>query len=152
MNPTRIRGTVIAERTAWIRKMLAGIHSLPLSSYDEFNADARNVAAAESYLRRALEALLDMGRHMLAKRFAVAATEYKEIGTLLVEHGVLTRENGDRLRRMGGYRNRLVHFYHEIDSKELYQICTTQVHDLETILESFLTWLRSHPEEVDNGI
>ena len=27
-----------------------------------FRADPRNVAAAESYLRRALEALLDLGR------------------------------------------------------------------------------------------
>jgi len=33
-------------------------------------SDPRNVASAESYLRRGLEALLDLGRHLLAKGFA----------------------------------------------------------------------------------
>lgn len=64
MTPTKIRSAVVAERAAWIRKMVFAIQSLPLSSYAEFISDARNVAAAESYLRRALEALLDLGRHV----------------------------------------------------------------------------------------
>jgi hypothetical protein len=40
------------------------------------------VGAAESYLRRAVEVLLDMGRHILAKEFALAVSEYKEIALI----------------------------------------------------------------------
>jgi len=77
MNPG-LQEKVITERVAWIREMLAGIRSLPLASYEEFVSDRRNIAAAESYLRRALEALLDLGRHLLAKGFALAVSEYRE--------------------------------------------------------------------------
>lgn len=63
MTPSRLDARVVAERLPWIEEMIAGIRSLPLESQAAFVADARNVAAAESYLRRALEALLDLGRH-----------------------------------------------------------------------------------------
>jgi len=59
--------------------MLDGIRNLPMSSYDQFTSDPRTPAAAESYLRRALEALLDLGRHVLAKGFTMAPAEYKEV-------------------------------------------------------------------------
>jgi uncharacterized protein YutE (UPF0331/DUF86 family) len=50
-----------------------------------------------------------------------------------------------------GYRNIMVHFYHEITHRELYEICTSQLKDIELILESFIIWLRSHPEKLDNA-
>ena len=74
-----VRIEIVAEKISYIRNMVEAIRSLPLSSYDDFAADARNAAAAESYLRRALEALFDLGRHILAKAFATAPAEYKQI-------------------------------------------------------------------------
>lgn len=38
-----------------------------LHANDSFLSDRRNVAAAESYLRRAREALIDLGRHVRAR-------------------------------------------------------------------------------------
>ena len=50
-----------------------GVGSLPLADLQAFTADPRMVATAgDSYLRRALEALLDLGRHVLAKGFGRA--------------------------------------------------------------------------------
>ncbi|MBW1722692.1 MAG: DUF86 domain-containing protein [Deltaproteobacteria bacterium] len=149
MTPASIRKAVVAERIAWIRAMLEGIGALPLESLEEFVADKRNPAAAESYVRRALEALLDLGRHILAKGFGVAVTEYKDIGLQLSNHRIITTEQGRQFRRLAGYRNRLVHFYHEINHRELYEICTTHVHDIETLLNHLLTWIHSHPEKTD---
>lgn len=73
MTPSSVRLVVVAERTAWIRRMVEGIRRLPLESLETFLEDPRNAAAAESYLRRALEGLLDLGRHILAKGFGTAA-------------------------------------------------------------------------------
>ena len=63
MTPSRISASVVAERIAWIGAMLAGVRALPLDSIESFDVDPRNLAASESYVRRALEALLDLGRH-----------------------------------------------------------------------------------------
>lgn len=39
MSPGQVRSTIVAERVAWIRKMLDGIRALPLSTYEEFTSD-----------------------------------------------------------------------------------------------------------------
>jgi len=152
MTPGDVRPEIVAERAAWIREMLAGIRSLPLASYEEFTADPRNPAAAESFLRRALEALLDLGRHVLAKRFALAPTEYKEIASGLVECRVLDSARGEKLREMAGFRNRMVHFYHRVTTEELYRICTQDVYDIESVLTAILDWTAGlAPESPSSG-
>ena len=149
MTPGDIRVEIVGERSAWVREMLAGLRTLPLGSYEEFASDPRNAAAAESYLRRALEALLDLGRHVLAKGFGRATTEYKEIATALGEAGVLDEAAARVLSEMAGFRNRLVHFYHQVRRPELYQICTEDVEDVEVVLETILAWVRARPEAAD---
>ena len=72
--------------------MLAGLRDLPLDSPEDFTRDRHTIAAAESYLRRAVEALVDLGRHILAKRFAVAVSEYRAIPAALGEAQVLGEE------------------------------------------------------------
>lgn len=146
MTPGQLRPEVVAERAAWIRKMLDGLRSLPLTSLESFKDDPRNPAAAESYLRRALEAQLDLGRHLLSKAFALAPTEYKQIADQLVEVGVLSRTSGALLREMAGYRNRMVHFYDEVDVEELYEICTIRLGDVETVQDELLDWIRRRTE------
>nr|HID14426.1 DUF86 domain-containing protein [Anaerolineae bacterium] len=112
----------------------------------------RNVGAAESYLRRALEALLDLGRHILAKGFGLGVSEYKEIATRLGEQEVLSSEETQLLRVLAGYRNRPVHFYHEVGPDELYEVCAHHLVDLERIAEAYRRWLREHKEWLDETL
>jgi uncharacterized protein YutE (UPF0331/DUF86 family) len=132
--------------------MLASTRTLPLDTYERFHADPRNVAAAESYLRRALEALLDLGRHVLAKGFGRAVAEYKDVARALTEVGVLDDRHGTRLRHLAGYRNRLVHFYHEVSEIELYEICVGELDDVETVLTDILAWIDAHSDRVDQSL
>ncbi len=152
MTPARIRSGVVLERISWVREMLRSVRTLPLSSYDEFVSDKRNVASAESFLRRGIEALLDLGRHILAKGFAVVVAEYKEIGLRLHHEGVLTEDQAELFRVIAGYRNRMVHFYHEVADKELYNICTQNLQDIEALLEALISWLRADPKKLDRRI
>jgi len=152
MTPTRIRTSVVSERAAWVRSMLQSIQDLPMDSYAQFVSDPRNVASAESYLRRGIEALLDLGRHILAKGFGCAVTEYKDIGNKLAEVNIIPDDRVARLRKIAGYRNRMVHFYHEITQEELYTICTRSITDIEEILKNLIKWIQDNPEKIDNEI
>jgi uncharacterized protein YutE (UPF0331/DUF86 family) len=152
MTPAGIRASVVTERISWIRSMTSAIRNLPLGSFEEFVSDPRNVAAAESYLRRGIEALLDLGRHLLSKGFGVAVVEYKEVGARLVEMGVLSKEHEPLLRKIAGYRNRMVHFYHEVGQEELYALCTKNLADIETLLSVQVEWIRQNPDRIDQRI
>jgi len=146
MTSGKINDRVLIERLRWIKNMKAAIEDLPLHDKDEFLGNPHNVAAAESYLRRALEALFDMGRHILARKFAYPAAEYKEIALGLLEKKVLTRREADLLRQMAGYRNRMVHFYHEISPEELLQICVHHLDEIELLSRRLVTRVR-HPKK-----
>lgn len=132
--------------------MVAGIRALPLVDREQFFADERNLATAESYLRRALEALFDLGRHILAKGFAIGVSEHKEIATALHEAAVLQPLQADLLRTLAGYRNRMVHFYHEVTAEELYEICTHHLGDVEAVASGLRQWLLDHPDRMDDAL
>jgi len=152
MTPQKVKKRIVAQRADYILDMVSEIRSLPLESRELFLSDRRNVWAAESCLRRAIEALLDLGRHILAKCFGKGVTEYKQIADHLEQRGILIPSHASILRALAGYRNRMVHFYHEITAEELYAICTKELEDLLTVRERLLAWLRAHPEHLDETL
>jgi len=101
----KINKKVVTDRASWILEMIEAIKDLPVENQKEFLQDARNVASAESYLRRALEAMLDLGRHILARGFAKPVTEYKDVAK-----GLLKKEFGEKPQYCSGsiYRTPLL--------------------------------------------
>lgn len=149
MSPAKAHASVLRERLVSVAAMVDGIRHLPLDDGPAFLADARNAAAAESYLRRALEALLDLGRHIAAKGYGVSATEYRAVPDLLEGSGVLTAAEAATLRQMAGYRNRMVHFYDEVSPREILAICTDHLTDITSIAAAYERWARTNPSRVD---
>jgi uncharacterized protein YutE (UPF0331/DUF86 family) len=152
MIPTSISKRVVVDRLNWVEQMIGAIRKLPLADREKFFLDSRNIHTAESCLRRSLEALLDLGRHILAKGFGIGVTEYREVSLLMEERGVLSHDDADLLGILSGYRNRLVHFYHEVDAEELYNICVSQLTDVEHIADELRKWMREHPQQIDEQL
>lgn len=142
----------VVDRFALISDLLREIRALPLQDSRAFLADRRNVWAAESCVRRSLEALFDLGRHILTKGYGLGVSEYKEIAVRLTAQGVLSEGEAATLHLLAGYRNRLVHFYHEVSAEELYQLCSQELGDIERIQDAYKRWLRKHPEKLDQAL
>jgi len=152
MSPNKISKRIVADRLDWLEKMVKEISNLPLKDYASFIADRRNVWAAESCLRRALEALMDLGRHVAAKGFGRGITEYKEIASALMDGGVLDEEACLLFKTLAGYRNRMVHFYNEISDEELFEICACQLADIPETAVFIRDWIHCHPEMMDERL
>jgi uncharacterized protein YutE (UPF0331/DUF86 family) len=119
-----------------IRNILADIESsidelkiLTSCSPEEFIKDKRNYALTEHYLRRALEGILTIGSHLLA-RLPVKTRDYQEIISSLGQEGILPTEFAERNKKLASYRNRLVHLYWEISPEELYKVVKQHLNDL----------------------
>jgi uncharacterized protein YutE (UPF0331/DUF86 family) len=147
-----VRVTIVLQKSALVDDMLRGLSTLPLASLEAFERDPRDAAAAESYLRRALEALLDLGRHLVAKALGERTLEYKQIALALRRAGVLDGACAGTLTDMAGYRNRLTHFYDEVSAAELFAICAQRTNDIREVRDAMLDWLRRHPELVDGEL
>ncbi len=122
---------LIQNRLALISDYLVQMERLSKKPKDSFLRNKDSIAAAESYLRRSLEAIFDIGRHIIAKQGGIElSTEYKSIARGLGDKKIISRKLQNMLTQMAGYRNRLVHLYHMINDEELYEILQ---HDLPDI-------------------
>lgn len=137
MTAAVVRLKLVRERLAAVAEYVAALRALPQATETAFLADRRNPDSAESLLRRALEALFDIARHLLAKGMGKGALEYKEVARLAVEHGLIADAGlGRRFQEMAGFRNRLTHFYDEVTPRELYGIVHRELGDLEAIADA----------------
>jgi uncharacterized protein YutE (UPF0331/DUF86 family) len=132
---------LVKQRLAFIRNCVAHLERLALLPKDEFlNGD--NPASAESYLRRSLEAVFDIGRHILAKNGGMdIALEYKGIAEGLGRMGIVPKALQESLAKMAGYRNRLVHLYHLVSNEELYEVISTNLAHIKQFEQAILEYV-----------
>jgi uncharacterized protein YutE (UPF0331/DUF86 family) len=138
----------MADRLGTVDELLALMRALPLADEAAIRSDPRNLAAIESCLRRSLEALFDVGRHILAKGFGQGVVEYRLIAEALGEVGVLGSDEAKLFALMAGYRNRLVHLYHDVGEDELLEIARERLADLERISTAYRAWAADHPDRL----
>jgi len=136
---------LIEDRLGFIIKSISKLKKLSSLTDEDFLEDDRP-AVAESYLRRSLEAIFDIGRHIIAKSAGKGLVEYKEIAIALGQIEVITNQLAERLKLMAGYRNRLVHFYHEVTEKELYLIVKNNLSDIESFVKEIKTFIEKYRE------
>lgn len=129
MKKNPINREIIIKRISEIEKSLKKLEEYKNLSLHEFR-EGENFAITEHYLRRALEAVFDIGNHILSKIPGIRVTTYKEIAIELGKQKILPFDFAeDKLIKMAGYRNRLIHFYSEITIEEMYYILQNDLED-----------------------
>jgi len=134
----------IQENINLIGEFLEKLRRLSKLSEDDFLSDERNPAAAESFLRRCIEGIFDIGRHILSKSFAYKSLEYKEVAVELGKKQIISKEYSETLVKIAGYGNRMVHFYKRITDKELYDILQNDLVDIEKFLKEMEVFLKKY--------
>jgi uncharacterized protein YutE (UPF0331/DUF86 family) len=140
MTPGSVDLKIVRDRLLLVEQSLEDLRSLPQTDVDEFTSDRRNILAADAALRRGLEALFDVTRHLLAKGVGVGSLEYREVAQRACDHGLV----GDlslaaRFVEMAGYRNRLTHHYDEVTPAELFAVISQRLGDLEAVADALRT-------------
>jgi len=141
---SRLHVEKIEKSLSLIQEFLAALKALSEIPKEDFLSDRRNPAATESYLRRAIESMFDIGRHILAKSYGLKELEYKKIARTLGEKGFVSREYSVILLKIAGYRNRMVHLYYEISPTEMYDIVTQHLSDIECFIGEIVHFLEDY--------
>lgn len=141
---------ILVNRIAEIEADLKELSRFQKLSLKEFKK-GYNYAIVEHFLRRALEAVFDLGSHIISRiplRPGERPEGYKAIAEALGQHKIVPQSFAKGpLSQMAGYRNRMVHFYQEITKEELYQIVRENLGDLEKFC-SHIKRLIEEPERV----
>ena len=137
----------ILELLRYMESCVQELKPFSMMTMQEFLSDRKNPPFVESYLRRSLEAIFDVGRHILSKTYGFKEIEYKIIAKELGGRGVVTKELSDALFAMAGYRNRMVYFYKEVTPEELYHILVDNLKDFDRFAKEIVTFVRAYEEK-----
>ncbi|MFW6266551.1 MAG: type VII toxin-antitoxin system HepT family RNase toxin [Halanaerobiales bacterium] len=132
---------ILLDRLNIIKNSIERLKKLSNISEAEFKSSDDYYAIAEHHLRRSLEAVLDIGRHICVKESLGKPQDYTEIFDILYKGGVLDKEFAERIRGMAGYRNRLVHMYNQVSRDELFQIIQERMLDFEKFTKEILEYI-----------
>jgi len=148
MTKQTIKRQSILPRISGIEGNLAKLRKFSKEGSRVFDDDIK-FAAAQTYLRQALEGVFNIGSHILSRLPGGRATEYAQIAKKLGELTVVDKNFAEqKLVKMAGYRNRLTHAYSEITQNEMYDIARNHLRDIEEFL-SYIKTLLEHPEKFD---
>lgn len=126
----------VRQKLDYIREALEHLRSIRDQGEDRFFEDAILRAAALRFLQTALEALFDSAHHLVAREQVGLPQTYRETVDCLAELDLLSADDLDTLRRMAGFRNRVVHVYLEVDPREVWRILEEHLGDFERFREA----------------
>jgi uncharacterized protein YutE (UPF0331/DUF86 family) len=124
----------IAEYTGYLRE-------LAKAPREALVGDFVRLGSAKYYLLVAIEAAIDLARHLTVIRGWREPKNYADTFVVLGERGVVPEDFLPALRDMTRFRNRLVHMYWDIDSGTLHQLLQTRLSDSDRLSQLLLAAL-----------
>lgn len=96
----------------------------------------------ERGLQITIQAVLDIGSHILSDLKVNGWKSYKEIPSKLHQSRIITKSLAAKITLMAGLRNILVHEYLEIDPKKLERILGSDLEDFKKFVLQIRKYLR----------
>ena len=136
-----VRVEIIRKRMNRLDDYLTFLKKLQRYSFKEFTADPERYGSAERFLHLAIEALIDMGNHVIADSGLGVVNWYSDIPKIMAEKEFISSELEEKWISMIGFRNTLVHEYIDIDRKIVYDVLQNNIQDLEDLKRAFAHFL-----------
>lgn len=136
-----VRPEVIRKRLNRLDEYLSILHGMQKYSFKEFISDPEHYGSAERFLQLAVEALIDLGNHVIAELALGVVNWYSDIPSILAEKGYISAELKETWIQMIGFRNTLVHDYIEIDRRIVHEVLQHRLGDLKALRQVFAQFL-----------
>ena len=132
----KIQQEKILKRLADLLDSIEKLRDFQKMTLKEFEESPHSLAIVSTYMLHALEDIFGIGLHILSRLPDVQLTgEYATVLPLLAKKKVIPEEYAKRNAAMSKYRNRLVHHYLDIETKEMHTIINEHLGDLENFAQ-----------------
>jgi len=136
-----VRTEVVRKRLNKLDEYLSILRGLRKYSFEEFIRDPEHYGSAERFLQLAIEAIIDIGNHVIAELALGVVNWYSDIPAILAEKGYVNADLKEKWIRMIGFRNTLVHEYIDIDRRIVYEVLQHRLKDIEALRQILAQFL-----------
>jgi len=132
---------ILHKRLGKIEEYLGILDRLRRFSRDEFLEEPERYGSAERFLHLSIEAINDLGNHIIADLNLGDVNWQSDIPNILFEKGHLSKELRDKWIKMIGFRNVLVHEYLSIDRELVYDTLHNNLRDFRELMAALAGWI-----------
>lgn len=133
-----VKREVIQKRLEKSREYIEFLNNIKDNySLNEFRDSKMVYGSSERFLHLTIEALLDMGNHLISDQDLGNIDSYRDIPIILYQNEFITSEQKEIFIKIIGFRNILVHDYLDIDKETVYKIITENLSDLTDLLKMY---------------
>lgn len=125
----------LEDKIYFVKKNLKKLYELKKEAKENFISDYRIFDSAKYNLQVSIEALIDIGNHIISREnFELPATN-ADTFRILVKENIISKEKLKSYIAMAKFRNMVVHLYEEIDEEEIYNIVQNHLDDFEYFIK-----------------
>jgi uncharacterized protein YutE (UPF0331/DUF86 family) len=134
---------VIIERLTLLRDNLDYLKNerVEVRVFQAYSTNVRLKKAVERSLHVAVEACLDIARHLIAREGFRFPQDYQDTFRILAEEHIISQSLLPSLLEMARFRNLIVQDYAKIDDAKVYQILTARLGDFDAFAEAIGAYL-----------
>ncbi len=100
-----------------------------------FISDFKEYDSAKYNLQTTIEAMLDICNHIIARNAYEVPKSNADAFRLLCRKKILSADMEDTYMAMARFRNRVVHLYDQVDSREIYRMINESLGDFKRFID-----------------
>lgn len=124
-----------------IERNLKEIKNILDEGEGKFLKTYRTTLAGRHALLESIEACIDIGNHIIASMGLRRPEDYKDVFSILEENHIISRSLSERLQKMSGFRNLLVHYYTKVDDRTVFSIMHEDIRDISEFVRIILKYI-----------
>lgn len=132
---------IIQARLKLLDNYMVELQRLQPTEFEEYVSNYLIHRTVERDLQTAIEACLDIGRHLIAKEGFRYPEDNADVFRILAEEKVIPSELLARLEEMAGFRNVLVHEYADLDDDKVYRNFKDNLGDFDEFASAIVAYL-----------
>ena len=122
-----------------MREMLRLLREIREQGREAFLESSTAEAATTRYLQIAIESMIDVAHHVIARKAWGLPKTYHEAIDLAIREGFLPADRAEEFERLVTFRNRAVHLYDMPEAEEVWDVAENHLEDLEAVVVAVVT-------------
>ncbi len=111
-------------------------------SLDDYKVNRDIQAIVERRLEIAIQSCIDIGNHIVSQEGLGYPDDYAGIFNILAEKKIIDPELNNKLKKMSGFRNVLIHEYRDIIVEKVYDILQNRLSDFYEFSQVILNYIK----------
>ena len=132
---------IVRDRESRIRQYVGDLRDMARISEAAFLENRERQYAVLHALQLAIEASVEIATHICAADNLGIPSSYAEAFDLIEQSGVVEKALADDLRGMARFRNRIVHFYGQVDLSRVFRLLQDHLTDFDRYLVAIERYL-----------